>query len=122
VRTTCPPGARARGDAVFLGRLVQNLVLNALEASPRGSGVEVEVRRVGMGEVSLAVRDHGKGMAAAEIQQLLAIGRSGSGGTGVGSASLEACARALGVELEVRSTLGVGTEVAFRLRSPRTAG
>jgi signal transduction histidine kinase len=121
VRIACPHGVRARADAVFLGRLVQNLVLNALEASPRGSPIDVEVRRVGMGEVSLAVRDRGKGMAAAEIPELLRIGRSGSGGTGVGSASLDACARALGAELEIRSSLGVGTEVVFRLRSPRSA-
>ncbi len=120
VRTTCPERVRVRADAVFLGRLVQNLVLNALEASPQGSPIEVEARRVGMGEVSVAVRDRGRGMAAADVPELLRIGRSGSGGTGVGSASLAACARALAVEVEVRSTLGVGTEIAFRLRSPRS--
>jgi signal transduction histidine kinase len=103
-------------DRVLLGRLVRNLVLNALEATPEGREVEVGAEIVPSGEVSVSVRDSGRGMPGEEIAQLLRFGRSGSGGAGVGMASVEACARALAVTLEIGSSPGAGTQVRFRLR------
>jgi signal transduction histidine kinase len=116
VELRCAADLEMRTDRVILGRLVQNLVLNALEASPADAVVALEVARSPVGDVTIAVRDSGRGMPRAELAGLLRLGRSGGGGSGIGTASAEDCARALGSSLEFRSRLGRGTEVRFRIR------
>jgi signal transduction histidine kinase len=54
-------------------------------------------------------------MPRAELADLLRLGQSGGRGNGIGTASAEDCARALGSGLEFRSRLGRGTEVRFRI-------
>jgi two-component system sensor histidine kinase HydH len=122
VEVRCAEDVEVRTDRVLLGRLLQNLVLNALDASPEGQAVLLEAAAVANGEVSIAVLDTGRGMPRAELADLLRFGRSGSSGTGIGSASAEDCARSLGSVLEVRTRLGRGTEVRFRIRSLEPAG
>jgi len=111
----CAPDLEIRTDRMFFGRLVRNLVLNALEASPDRHPVLLRAEREPGGEIALAVLDQGRGMAADRRAELLRFGRSGSGGSGVGSASVEECAQALGLELEIETRLGEGTSVRFRL-------
>jgi len=105
------------GQKSMLERLLQNLVLNALEASPDDQIVSIEAASVRAGEASIAVLDSGRGMPAQDLVDLLRFGRSGSSGSGIGWTSAEACARALGAKLEIRSRLGEGTAVRFRIRS-----
>jgi nitrogen fixation/metabolism regulation signal transduction histidine kinase len=49
------------GDPLLLARAIQNLALNALEASPPGVPVEIAVTRAA-GRVTLEVRDRGPGL------------------------------------------------------------
>lgn len=112
----CAEDLEVSADRALLGRLLQNLVLNALDASHVDGLVAILAERSSSGDVSIAVRDSGRGMPRAEIAHLLRLGRSGSGGHGIGSASAEDCARGLGSALEFRSRLGRGTEVRFRIR------
>ncbi|HSI06696.1 MAG TPA: HAMP domain-containing sensor histidine kinase, partial [Myxococcota bacterium] len=50
-------------DGLALSQALANLVLNAIDASPRGSEVRLE-GRVDAGQLHLAVRDHGPGVPA----------------------------------------------------------
>jgi signal transduction histidine kinase/uncharacterized membrane protein len=56
--------ARARGDRARLLRVLENIVRNALEVSPRGSTVTITIDAVG-GGVQVSVRDQGPGLDAA---------------------------------------------------------
>jgi len=81
------PGApRAAGDGARLRTCVVNLVLNALQASPRGAAVRVGVAPGGRG-VLLEVADSGPGIPAAVGERVFEPFFSGRpGGTGLGLA------------------------------------
>ena len=81
-----PPGAtsncsstsirtsRLRGDRFLLQRALANLVLNAIEFSPREGTVTVDAHEV-RGRIELTVRDHGPGLPdfpRARVRELLA--------------------------------------------------
>ena len=50
-----------RGDRLLLSRALHNLLVNAIEASPAGGGVELETGRDGA-EAWVEVRDRGTGL------------------------------------------------------------
>lgn len=61
------------GDAERLGRLVENLVANAIKYSPHGGAVEIAVGKAS-GSAELRVRDHGIGISADASQRLFELG------------------------------------------------
>ena len=78
-----------RGDSARLGRVVENLMTNAIKYSPHGGVVEVSVRREGEW-VSLDVQDHGIGLPAEHAPTVRprvsrARGRWRSSGNGSGA-------------------------------------
>lgn len=91
-------------------RLVRNLVLNALEASPRGAKVCVRLEATG-GGARLVIEDQGAGLTREEVERCLGGGLSRSGGHGVGTASVAECARALRATVLVESGPGLGTTI-----------
>ncbi len=64
LRPDGPDACRVTGDRELLGRVVDNLVGNAVKYSPEGERVAVRVRRTDApdGEVELAVADRGPGI------------------------------------------------------------
>ncbi len=114
VLVRCPEDLVVRGHPSHLDRLIKNLVLNAIEASPSGSEVRLSARLVD-GVVQLEVADAGRGMDAASLADWMTAGQSGGGGTGYGSASMQECLSGLGADIEVASTPGAGTRVSVRL-------
>jgi nitrogen fixation/metabolism regulation signal transduction histidine kinase len=84
VTVTCAPGepVPVRGDGLLLARAAHNLVLNACEASPAGSTVEVAARRE-YGHGVLEVLDRGPGLPAGLADRLfepyVSTKRRGSG-------------------------------------------
>src|SRR5690606_40397930 len=60
------PGVVVRADPVRLRQAVTNLVANAVRHTPDGGSVEVTGVRDG-GDVVVAVRDTGEGIAAADL-------------------------------------------------------
>ena len=61
-----------RADEEMLARLLDNLVTNAVRATPRGGMVEVSAWRASPRHVRLCVRDSGPGIAAPELGKLVA--------------------------------------------------
>jgi signal transduction histidine kinase len=107
-------------DEPRLRRVIGNLVDNAIKYSPNGGLVEVRVSREG-DEAMLAVRDHGLGIPAAEMERIFerfqraanVIGRIK--GTGLGLASARHIVEAHQGTIRVESREGEGTTFTVRL-------
>jgi signal transduction histidine kinase len=112
-------------DARRLGRVVTNLVDNAVKYSPEGGRVTVVVRQetdpAGQAWAAVEVRDEGVGIPADEVEQIFerfhrarnVEGRIG--GTGIGLAAARHIADNHGGSLTVSSQEGVGSTFTFRL-------
>lgn len=120
--------ARIRGDRDELLQVITNLVQNAILHAGRGKGpIEVRVTRApGDGKraprASIAVRDHGPGIAAEHLPRLTerfyrvsAAASRARGGTGLGLAIVKHIVARHRGELGIESRLGEGSTftVAF---------
>ena len=120
VKVRCPAGLQAWVDPVGLIRVLDNLLLNAIEASQSGGEVRIQAQRVPAG-VQISVEDFGAGMSEQGLQRAFAAGKSAgssSGGTGYGSVSLLSTLADMGGDLRVDSALGSGTRVQVTLPNP----
>ena len=61
-----------RADREMLARLLDNLVANAVRATPRGGFVEVSAWRASPRHVRFCVRDNGPGIHAVEVAKIVA--------------------------------------------------
>jgi signal transduction histidine kinase len=61
------------GDGERLGRVVENLITNAIKYSPSGGAIEVQLRGQN-GAATLTVRDHGIGIPAEAHNRLFQLG------------------------------------------------
>jgi signal transduction histidine kinase/CHASE3 domain sensor protein len=111
-------------DAQRVRQILLNLLSNAIKFTDRGE-VVLGVRATA-NEIQVSVRDTGIGIATHALKELFQDFHqldAGDGrryeGTGVGLALSRRLARALGGEIEVRSTEGVGS--TFTLVLPRVA-
>ncbi len=108
-------------DAAELRRLIFNLAINALEATPSGGRVHIETETRG-DELALAVRDTGAGVPdelRTNVFEPFVTGRPG--GTGLGLAIARRIAEQHGGTIGFTSQVGQGTafEVHLPLRAPR---
>jgi two-component system, OmpR family, sensor histidine kinase CreC len=107
-----------RGDPIWLRRALDNLVGNAVQHSPDGERVELEM--TGGAECVAKVRDHGGGVDPAIRDRLFerfATTRHGDGGTGLGLAIVRTVAELHGGRAELRETGPRGS--VFALSLPR---
>lgn len=118
IQTASP---RVLGIASELSRLVINLLSNAIQHSPAGGRVWLELSQRG-GEITLRIRDSGPGIAAGEQARIfdrftrVDPGRSRQrGGTGLGLAIAQAIARRHGGVITVQSTPGEGSIFSVQL-------
>lgn len=123
VHLQLPPRLEVRADRDMIGRVLENLVSNALKFSPEGTPVGLEAR-VGEedGQVLLTVWDRGPGIPAAAQRNLFtrfwrAEGRPrrGPAGTGLGLAIVKGILDAHGSTIRIVSEEGKGTSVHFTL-------
>jgi PAS domain S-box-containing protein len=112
------------GDRNKVGQILANLLGNAVKFTERGHvGLHVWRDAGRHDRVWFEVHDSGPGIAAAELADLFVPFRQGAagqekGGTGLGLALSRDMARAMGGELTIASTPGVGTQVRFWLTLP----
>jgi len=109
------PNVWVRADRVNLGRVVTNLVGNAIKFTEQG-GVEVTVHSPVEGELRIRVEDTGSGIPAEQLErifdefaQLRNPERDRSKGTGLGLAIARRLVEAVGGRMEVHSRLGAGS-------------
>lgn len=100
------PGAACHVAQGALRRLLRNLMLNAIEAGGRVSCRAERHRQ----HLTLRVADDAGGIARENLRHCLASGVSGRGSTGLGTVSVEECARILQASICVRALAPQGTE------------
>jgi signal transduction histidine kinase len=108
-------------------RRVRQILLNLLSNAIKfGGGAPIEVTSSGTeaGGIEVSVRDHGPGIAAADLErvfdefvQLTRGGGGAHGGTGLGLAISKRLAALVGGDLSAQSEPGVGS--VFRVQLPR---
>jgi signal transduction histidine kinase len=108
-------------DRVKLGRILGNLINNAIKFTDSGS-VRVAVKRLEDGGLQIDVTDTGPGIAQEnqerifdEFFQLRAPGRDSSKGSGLGLAICRRLIEAMGGHIAVRSALGQGSTFSVLL-------
>ncbi len=112
--------AIVRSDPRLLGRILRNLLSNAIRYTPSGR-VLLGCRRTREG-LWIEVRDTGIGIPEGhlddifeEFKQLKMPGRRSETGFGLGLAIVQRISRTLGHEMSVRSTLGRGSVFAVKV-------
>jgi signal transduction histidine kinase len=118
--------ARVQADRDRLTLALDALIENAVDHTDPDGRIELSARHAGE-DIVLAVKDSGSGIPPAEIGQIfdrftrVGTGRSReSGGFGLGLAVVKAIAEAHHGSVQVRSTVGVGSE--FELVLPTSNG
>lgn len=108
-------------DASLLGRVLQNLVANAIKYAPAGR-VTVGARELGDG-VECWVADDGMGIPAELLDKVFEKGETDpekSGGMGLGLAIVKTFVEAHGGGVSVESTQGAGATFRFTLPNRAT--
>jgi PAS domain S-box-containing protein len=111
-------------DAPALGRVLANLLVNAINYSPDGTSIEVRFENddhVGR----ILVTDHGRGVASDDLESIFDEFERGAlaeddGGTGLGLASVRQLVTLQRGKVSIDSELGVGTTVTVELPLPPT--
>lgn len=114
-------------DAGLVGRVLHNLVDNAVKFSDRGGRVLVVAQWRPQG-VRFSVLDRGIGIAPAQREQIfkpyMQVGnpaRNREHGIGLGLSIAREAAALLGAEIRLRSRLGHGSRFSFMLDAPLSA-
>lgn len=110
------PGAvPIRLDADQLGRAVQNLLLNAIDAMPAGGSVTIRTKRAA-GVVRIEVADTGEGLLDEERERLFTpYYTTKQHGTGLGLAIVQSVVSDHGGRIRVESRRGRGTTFSIEL-------
>ena len=108
-------------DTQAIGRVLNNLVGNALRHTPAGGGIKVHAQRAS-GGVEVSVTDTGEGIREEDIPHVFERFYRGeksrsraTGGAGLGLAIARGIVRAHGGDIQVQSEAGKGTSFVFRI-------
>ncbi len=120
LRCTAPAGMRLRADRIGIEQVLTNLVVNALQASPRGGTVTLEATLDGS-RVILSVTDEGPGIAESVRTRLFEpffTTKAPGEGTGLGLSIAHAIVRAHRGTISV-DTVPRGRGAHFRVMLPQ---
>lgn len=114
-----PPVPPVRAEAGPLGRAMDNIIANAIEAVPRGGEVVIETAADGNDSmVEIRVADTGPGLSPDLVRQVARPFYSTKPqGTGLGLALARRIIASYGGTLALDSAVGRGTTVTMRLRT-----
>jgi len=109
-------------DTQAIGRVLNNLIGNALRHTPPQGRVSVWARRTGHG-VEVTVSDTGEGIRAEDLPRVfeqfyrgdVSRSRNRGAGAGLGLAIARSIVQAHGGDIEVESRAGKGTQFTFRI-------
>jgi signal transduction histidine kinase len=108
-------------DTQAIGRVLNNLISNALRHTPPEGRVSVWVRRTGP-HVEVTVSDTGEGIRAEDIPHIFErfyrgekSRNRGTGGAGLGLAIARGIIHAHGGDIRVESKVGKGTQFTFHI-------
>ena len=107
---------RVSGQPEALEQALTHLVQNAIDASPDGSPVMIEVSSDGLSGL-VQVTDSGTGMSPSFVRNSLfkPFVSSKDGGFGIGAFEAREMVRAMGGRLDVESREGLGTRFSIKL-------
>jgi signal transduction histidine kinase len=115
IEVAAPGAGTAVVDPAQLRQALDNLVRNAVEATPRGGRVDLLARRAEGGHV-VEVRDTGRGIEPDHLPRIFDLYfTTKADGTGVGLAVTQQIVTAHGGTIEVDSRPGAGTTMTVRL-------
>lgn len=108
------PDVRIDGDQEKLHQVLLNLVLNAIQASAPGDGIEVTLRRTVEDEAQVIVRDHGSGIKQAEISRIFEpFFTTKASGTGLGLAIVKSILDGHNAIISVESPADGGSQFSL---------
>ena len=118
ISTQLMPELNANVDGKAIERVIENLVINALEAMPNGGSLRVATR-LDNGNAIVAVADSGKGMTDDFVRERLfhPFATTKKKGIGLGLYSCRDIVEQHGGRIDVSSKVDVGTE--FRIVLPQ---
>ena len=113
---------RANGEAVVdsdrLQQALINILLNAVDVSPRGAVVDIRVRP-GSDRIDISVEDHGPGLSVETQQQMFeAFYTTKPAGTGLGLAVSKTLLEKMGAAIEAANHNG---GAMFTIQLPRNS-
>jgi len=110
-----PAFAEMRDPGAFL-KVLEHVVTNAVEATPKGSETVVRIGKGG-NEIRVLVEDRGPGMTPQFIANELfrPLKTTKAQGFGIGAFQAREIMRDLGGDIDIRSKVGEGTSVALCL-------
>ena len=115
------PELMAEMDASLLRRAIGNIIINALVHNPVETQIQITVHKTSENELSLSIRDNGRGMDEAEQSVLWSRYYRGTStkekpeGSGLGLAIAKQVVVLHGGDIRVRSRIGEGTEFIITL-------
>ena len=112
-----PDDISVYGDANLVRRVLQNLIANAINFTPRGE-VTIDAQAAKDGGVEVTVRDNGEGIPADRLETIFEKGETDSeqeGATGLGLPIVKAFVEAHGGTVTVKSQEGQGSTFRFTL-------
>lgn len=114
------PATRVQGDPRRLKEALINIVANAIEATPDGGRVQVRVRNAG--DITLEVKDTGRGIAPEDLERLgTSFFTTRPNGTGLGVVLAQGVITQHGGSLAYTSTVGHGTTATITLPGKASA-
>jgi signal transduction histidine kinase len=108
-------------DELRLGRVLDNLLDNAVKYSPRGGSVKVSIGTTDDGAAVLSVSDRGEGIHESDLPHIFERFRRGQNvkgripGTGIGLAGVQRIVEQHQGTIAVDTKVGVGTTFTIRL-------
>ena len=121
---SCPPDAICETDEALLGRILRNLLENAIKYTPSGR-IEINARLEGT-KWLVSVQDTGIGLSPQDVRTLFqAFSQADNslsrqpGGTGLGLVISKRLIEQMGGEIGVDSTPGEGSQFWISLSLPR---